>query len=170
MSWFRRKISLVPSIKIIVLSALLAPATLIITHIATKIHTLRPHWQMSYFFKIAQRGKISQKGRKTNSIFLRFHVGVKWRNLIGSVWLGYRKTPAIYHVKCHRRLLSSFWRNHGYFPWQIYPGAVPSHAAPQFSVVKWSFTTVKVSRATAPIVKLLLKKNLQNNEACTNTV
>ena len=116
MSWFRRKISLVPSIKIIVLSTLLAPATLIITHIATKIHTLRPHWQMSYFFKIAQRGKISQKGRKTNSIFLRFHVGVKWRNLIGSVWLGYRKTPAIYHVKCHGRFLSSFWRNHGYFP------------------------------------------------------
>ena len=43
MSWFRRKISLVPSIKIIVLSALLAPATLIITHTATKIHMLRPH-------------------------------------------------------------------------------------------------------------------------------
>ena len=116
MSWFRRKISLVPSIKIIVLSALLAPATLIITHTATKIHTLRPHWQISSFFKIAQRGKISQKGRKTNSIFLRFHIGVKWRNLIGSVWLGYRKTPAIHHVKCHGRFLSSFWRNHGYFP------------------------------------------------------
>ena len=116
MSWFRRKISLVPSIKIIVLSTLLAPATLIITHTATKIHTLRPHWQMSYFFKIAQRGKISQKGRKTNSIFLRFHVGVKWGNLIGSVWLGYRKTPAIHHVKCHGQFLSSFWRNHGYFP------------------------------------------------------
>ena len=31
------------------------------------------------------------------------------------------------------------------------------------------FSTVKVSRVTAPIVKLSMK-NLQNNEACTNTV
>ena len=72
MSWFRCKISLVPSIKIIVLSTLLAPATLIIAHTATNMHTLRPHWQMSYFFKIAQKGKISQKCRKINSIFCGF--------------------------------------------------------------------------------------------------
>ena len=72
MSWFRRKISLVPSIKIIVLSTLLAPATLIITHTATKIHTLRPHWQMSYFFKIAQRVKLAKKVEKQIRFFCGF--------------------------------------------------------------------------------------------------
>ena len=122
------------------------------------------------FFKIAQKSKISQKCRKINSIFCGYMLVSNEVTWLALFTLGIEKPQLIYHVKCHRRLLSSFWRNHGYFPWQMYPGAVPSHAAPQFSVVKWSFTTVKVFRATAPIVKLLLKKNLQNNEACTNIV
>ena len=69
----------------------------------------------------------------------------------GYFGLGYRKPRAIYHVKCYGRFLSSFWRNYGYFPWQIYLGKVWSHASRKFPAVKGSFTTVKASRVTAPI-------------------
>ena len=63
--------------------------------------------------------------------------GTNWL-LTGTIWprnemtgylscLGYWKTLAIYHVKCHGRFLSSFWRNHGYFSWKIYLG---THTTP----------------------------------------
>ena len=57
--------------------------------------------------------------------------------------LGYRKTPAIYHVKCHGRFLSSFWRNHGYSLWKIYLGKVRSHTPRQFPAVKGSRVTAR---------------------------
>ena len=60
--------------------------------------------------------------------------------------LGYRKTLAIHHVKCHGRFLSSFWRNHGYLCRE------KSGNKHQFTAVKGSFTTVKVSCVTARYV------------------
>ena len=140
MSWFRCKISLVPSIKIIVLSTLLAPATLITTHTTTKIHTLRPHWQMSYFEKIAQKGKISQKCRKINSIFCGLMLVLN-----GETWL------ALFGLDIERPQL--FTTLNG-----ISLGTVPSHTPRQFPAVKGSFTTVKVSRVTASIVNLFCEK------------
>ena len=60
---------------------------------------------------------------------------------------GYRKTQAIYRVKCPGWFLRSSWRNHGYFPRQIYLGKVHSHTLRQFP-------TVKGSRVTAQIIHL----------------
>ena len=61
------KISLVPKHQLIVPSTLLAPATNIWTYKATKpqryIRSL--HWHMSYFFKIAQKGKEREKNDKS---------------------------------------------------------------------------------------------------------
>ena len=61
------KISLVPKHQLIVPSTLLAPATNIWTYKATKpqryIRSL--HWHMSYFFKIAQKGKERKKNDKS---------------------------------------------------------------------------------------------------------
>ena len=61
------KISLVPKHQVIVPSTLLARATNIWTYKATKpqryIRSL--HWHMSYFFKIAQKGKERKKNDKS---------------------------------------------------------------------------------------------------------
>ena len=50
-----------------------------------------------------------------------------WERKVGILWpaldicalcrLGYRNTSAVYHLKCHGRFLSFFWRIHGFFPW-----------------------------------------------------
>ena len=50
----------------------------------------------------------AKETRLKNALFLLFHVGVKCRNLIGSLVLGIEKTLAIYQVKCHGRFLSFF--------------------------------------------------------------
>ena len=82
--------------------------------------------------------------------------GTNWL-LIGTIWprneitrylscLGYRKTLAIYHVKCHGRFLSSFWRNHGYFLWKISLGKVRPHAPHQLPAVKGSFANGESNR------------------------
>ena len=65
--------------------------------------------------------------------------------------LGQQKTVPNYHVKCHERFLYSFSRIHVYLKREIYLGKARSHALTKFPAVKESFfTTVKVSRVTAP--------------------
>ena len=66
------------------------------------------------------------------------------------LYLGHQNTLPTYHVKCHGRFVWSFWRIHGYLTREIYLGKRRSHYWIQFPVVKEQFTTVKVTRVTAP--------------------
>ena len=104
------------------------------TH-SQKIHALRPHMSKSKFY------------------FLWFNVGVKWGNLIGSVCLGY-ENPQLFTTL---NVMGDFFLlfdvtmdiSHGKF---ISGQSGHTHHA------NFPFSTVKVSRVTAPIVKLFYEK------------
>lgn len=73
--------------------------------------------------------------------------------------VGSKKTLANYHIKCYERFLGSFLRIHGYFTLEIYLGKVRSHTLTQFPAAG-SFTTVRMSRVTAPNISEFYRVDL----------